>query len=350
MSAGEAKTALADAATAAPKAPRRKARSERRCSVARTVNILSDAWSFLILREAFFETRNFEGFRAALGIPRATLTDRLAKLTAQGVFRKVFPTSTARRQEYRLTKAGFDLYPSFIALMQFGDRWLAGGSAPPLALVHTTCRCVSRPIVACSACLEEVTARTVTYRDGPGAGMARPQPGRTARRSSDDSKFMLGRPSSVSRALQIIGDRWSFMVVREAFFGVRRYDQFQLNLGIAPNILTDRLARFVDKGVLERKLYTNTPPRFEYVLTDMGRDLYGPFVIMMAWGDRWLAGGKPPLLLTHKGCGCDFTPTVICDKCRQPIDAGAMRYTLSYDPEALGAPAPRTWNGPVDAS
>src|SRR3979409_1030757 len=93
-------------------------RHERNCSVARTLDIVSDAWAFLIIREAFFGTQTFEAFRSALEIPRATLTDRLRKLTRLEIFRQV-ATHVGQRKEYRLTKMGFDLYPSLIALMQF---------------------------------------------------------------------------------------------------------------------------------------------------------------------------------------------------------------------------------------
>src|ERR1700740_3505536 len=112
-------------------------RRERNCSVARTLDIVCDAWAFLIIREAFFGTQTFEAFRSALGIPRATLTDRLRKLTQLAIFRQV-ASGSSQRKEYRLTKMGFDLYPSFIALMQFGDRWLAGSRPAPLTLVHTS--------------------------------------------------------------------------------------------------------------------------------------------------------------------------------------------------------------------
>jgi DNA-binding HxlR family transcriptional regulator len=145
----------------------------------------------------------------------------------------------------------------------------------------------------------------------------------------------------VSRALQVIGDKWSFMVVREAFFGVRRYDRIQSNLNIAPNILTDRLSRFVGTGIFRKRLYQEAPLRHEYVLTEMGRDLYGPFIAMMGWGDRWLSNGKPPLTLRHRVCGRDFDPVVICDQCRRPIHAGVMRYRLNYDPQAYGVAGPR---------
>src|SRR5580693_135360 len=266
MAATKARRTIDDR-SAAPHKPLAAAptpRRERNCSVARTLDIVSDAWAFLIIREAFFGTRTFEAFRSALDIPRATLTDRLRKLTRLQIFRQV-ALGIGQRKEYRLTRMGFDLYPSFIALMQFGDRWLAAGKRPPLVLVHSSCGNESRPIVACSECSSELEARAVQYRDGPGAGRRPAKPGRNTRRVSDGSRFMLGRPSSVSRALQIIGDKWSFMVVREAFFGNRRYDRIQSELGIAPNILTDRLSRLVTQGVFHRRLYQTAPERHEYL-------------------------------------------------------------------------------------
>jgi DNA-binding HxlR family transcriptional regulator len=250
--------------------------------------------------------------------------------------------ASGQRMEYRLTQKGFDLYPSFVALMQFGDRWLAGGRPPPLRLVHTSCGCEAHPIVACSVCLTRVHAREARYRDGPGAGRTRAKSGRNTRRASDTKTFAEGRPSSVSRALQVIGDKWSFVVVREAFFGIRRYDQIQARLGIAPNILTDRLARLVKTGVFLKQLYQKTPKRYEYVLTEMGLDLYGPFIAMLAWGDRWLSRGRAPLLLHHETCRSDFRPVVICDKCNRPIVAADMRYRLNYNPTDFGALGPRS--------
>src|SRR6201994_630464 len=316
-------------------------RTERNCSIARTLDIVSDAWAFLIIREAFFGTQTFEAFRSALGLPRATLTDRLRKLTQLAIFRQVAPGSSLRK-EYRLTKMGFDLYPSFIALMQFGDRWLSKGKPPPLTLIHATCNCDSHPVVTCSHCGEGVGARDAKYRDGLGAGRCPAKPGRNTRRPSEGSRFVLGRPSSVSRALEIIGDKRSFMVVREGFFGNRRYDGILTELEIAPNILTDRLNRLVASGVFRRRQYQSSPDRYEYLLTDMGRDLYGPFITMLQWGDRWLSKGKPPLLLTHLTCGHDFYASVACNHCKQPIVASEMRYRLAYQPKDFGALGPRS--------
>jgi DNA-binding HxlR family transcriptional regulator len=133
----------------------------------------------------------------------------------------------------------------------------------------------------------------------------------------------------VSRTLQIIGDRWSFKVLREAFLGARRFDEFRDRLSIAPNILTDRLERLVGRGIFDRRQYQRLPNRYEYRLTEMGLDLYGPFAAIMAWGDRWLSE-RQPIILSHKTCGHDFVPRVVCDRCGEPIVAWEMAYTLNY--------------------
>ncbi|MGA7327790.1 MAG: helix-turn-helix domain-containing protein [Rhodomicrobium sp.] len=181
--------------------------------------------------------------------------------------------------------------------------------------------------------------RTVTYRDGPGAGRTRIGETIKERRPSDRNILDRGRPSSVARALKVIGDRWSFMVIREGFFGVRRFDILQNKLGIAPNILSDRLSRLVSDGIFERLKYQASPDRFEYRFTMRGKDLYGPLLAMLAWGDRWLSGGKPPLILTHSNCKSDFEPAVICDRCKEPLKAADMSYKLSYNFPSHGRPA-----------
>jgi len=132
---------------------------------------------------------------------------------------------------------------------------------------------------------------------------------------------------SVERMLAQAGDSWTFLILREAYFGVRRFDQFQKQLATAPNILTDRLRKLVANGLLDRLQYSERPPRFEYRLTEKGLDLYPLIVLMMRWGDRWLDEGKgAPLLLTHKACGKVSHPVVICDCCGKPITAHEMEW------------------------
>ena len=125
---------------------------------------------------------------------------------------------------------------------------------------------------------------------------------------------------SVARSLAVVGDRWSFLILREAFFGVGRFGDLARNLGIARNILSVRLAALVETGVLERHRYHSDPDWYEYRLTAMGRDLYPIVVTLMRWGDRYLAGPEgPPLVLRHERCGHDAAPTLVCSHCAEEI-------------------------------
>jgi DNA-binding HxlR family transcriptional regulator len=108
-----------------------------------------------------------------------------------------------------------------------------------------------------------------------------------------------GQNCSLARALEIVGERWTLLIIRDAFFGLRRFDQFQASLGIARNVLTDRLNRLVDEGIMERVRYGERPVRHEYQLTPKGRDLLLPLTAFRQWGDKYLSE-KPPALLRRK--------------------------------------------------
>lgn len=127
---------------------------------------------------------------------------------------------------------------------------------------------------------------------------------------------------SVERTLDLIGDRWTFLILREAFFGVRRFGQLARNLKISRNLLSERLQKLVAAGVLQRRRYRTDPTRYEYRLTPSGRDLYPAIVALMHWGDKHLAGPEgPPLLLRHRPCGIDTIPLFVCLHCGTPIKA-----------------------------
>ena len=131
---------------------------------------------------------------------------------------------------------------------------------------------------------------------------------------------------SVGRTLDTIGDRWTLLLLREAFLGVRRFDQMQRNLGIARNILTDRLQKLVANGILERRRYQERPERFEYRLTQKGLDLYPALVTLMQWGDAHMAGtGGAPLALVHERCGHAADPRLACGHCGERLDPREVR-------------------------
>jgi DNA-binding HxlR family transcriptional regulator len=127
-------------------------------------------------------------------------------------------------------------------------------------------------------------------------------------------------PCSAARTLDLLGDWWTPLVLREAYYGIRRFDDFQRELGIARNTLADRLRRLVDGGLLEKHRYDTQPTRYEYLLTDSGRDFYSVILAMVAWGDRWLADeAGPPVTVHHDTCGHDTTPEVVCSHCKEPL-------------------------------
>lgn len=134
---------------------------------------------------------------------------------------------------------------------------------------------------------------------------------------------------SVGRALELVGERWTLLILREAFFGVRRFGQFARNLTIPRPTLSSRLRMLVDAGLLERVPYSLEPERYEYRLTDSGRDLFGAIVVLMRWGDEHLPNPSgPPIVLRHDTCGEIAEPRLTCTHCGEEIT------TRNVTPEA----------------
>ena len=130
---------------------------------------------------------------------------------------------------------------------------------------------------------------------------------------------------SVARALDVVGERWSLLILRDAFYGVSRFDDFQRDLGVARNILTDRLNKLVSAGVLEKVQYEERPPRYEYKLTLKGRDLLPVLLTMMNWGDKWSTDDAPPVTLTHLTCGNETHGVLTCAHCGEELRRSQIR-------------------------
>jgi len=149
--------------------------------------------------------------------------------------------------------------------------------------------------------------------------------------------------SAVVRALDVLADPWSFLILREGFFGVRRFGDFQRNLAISRKSLTARLANLTEMQILEKQLYCERPPRFEYRLTERGMDFYPSILMLMQWGDRHRAGADgPPLTLFHKDCGAPLHAEVVCDHCRRPLVAADVDIPESWSGVSDGTDVPLT--------
>ena len=130
-----------------------------------------------------------------------------------------------------------------------------------------------------------------------------------------------GWPCTIARTVDLVGEGWTLLIVRQACLGTRRFEDFQRELRIGRNILTLRLNRLVDEGLLTRVEYQDRPVRHEYRLTAKGRDVYPILAAMAAFGDKWLVGKEgSPLVLHHTSCDHDMHAVVTCSECAQPLD------------------------------
>jgi len=131
-----------------------------------------------------------------------------------------------------------------------------------------------------------------------------------------------GMHCSIARSLEVMGDWWTPLILRDLHLGLTRFDELATDLEISRNLLTTRLAALVEHGLVERRRYSEHPPRDTYHLTAAGRDLVPVLAALSAWGDRWVAPKQgPPVRLQHRTCGKFFTPTVSCSHCGEPVAA-----------------------------
>lgn len=135
-----------------------------------------------------------------------------------------------------------------------------------------------------------------------------------------------GQVCSIAKALEVIGERWSLLIVRDVMNGNRRFDELQGGLGVARNVLSARLQRLVEEDILERRPYQESPQRFEYFLTEKGLDLWPALIALLAWGDRHSPEpGGPPMLIVHKECGGPVSDRGVCEACGKTLRARDAR-------------------------
>jgi DNA-binding HxlR family transcriptional regulator len=130
---------------------------------------------------------------------------------------------------------------------------------------------------------------------------------------------------SLAQTLEIVGEWWTLLILRDVFLGIRRFDDFVERLGISRNVLADRLDKLVAAGVLDRRPYDEGRGRYDYVLTEKGRDLWPVLTTLREWGDRWILGeGNEPLVLEHRSCGEITHLRHICDRCGEELDVRSV--------------------------
>ncbi|GAA6185547.1 helix-turn-helix domain-containing protein [Aliiglaciecola sp. 2_MG-2023] len=300
--------------------------------VARALKIVGDRWTILILRDAFLGRHRFSEFREYSKIARGTLTNRLEFLLEQEVLQKVLYSQTPPRYEYKLTTKGLALYPWALMVWEWETHWVNQPNAKlPLVLQHNVdSQHELKPICVCRNCRLEVTYKDVTRVENKSIGIVH-----TGNVVDSMNTQRRSRGSTVSDAdhrlghiIEIIGDRWSSLIIASVFLGLSRYDDFQHSLGIATNILADRLKQMVDLGVLKRNLYQQSPSRYEYKLTEKGESLYGMTLALRQWVLDYFTPMERPYKLIHKACGHDLDVDVICAVCLSKPQPDKVGFTV----------------------
>jgi DNA-binding HxlR family transcriptional regulator len=151
------------------------------------------------------------------------------------------------------------------------------------------------------------------------------------------------QPCSLARTLSVVGDRWTLLVLRECFLGIRRFDAFEKRLGVTRHVLAERLKKLVEAGVLDKVAYQQRPVREEYRLTDKGRDLYPAVLALVNWGDRHMSGAEgAPIRHWHSHCGRLMHGVLVCSECGEALQPGDV--ALEEAPAFKGQLLPEHWH------
>ncbi len=281
------------------------------------LDVVGDRWALLILRDAFLGRSRFEQFRQHTGASRATLTRRLDSLLKADV---LYKRSYGKRFEYKLTDKGSGLLASSLLSWDWESKWTdVNPDVLPLSVIHRTCSHALDPQAVCGHCQQPLAMGDAEWPQLDAHiekqfGTMQSFSKRRVRASAvTDSQDL-----SLAYVSDLIGDRWTLLLLIAAFLEERRYDGFQKKLNIASNILTDRLRLLVDVNVFERNGYQDNPPRYEYCLTAKGRSLYPLVMAIRQWVLDWLPDSSETLI--HKHCNHLLQVEVQCRHCHeQPL-------------------------------
>lgn len=297
-----------------------KIKNIRSCSICRALDVIGDKPTLLLTRSYWLGTRRFSAFQEQTGLLKSVLSDRLNRLVDAGCFEKVLYSEHPKRFEYRGTRKLYDLYPVALTMLSWEQNWCLIDEKVRVDLVHKSCGHKTEPYAVCGRCRVEIDPRDVAWSEGPGVGtmQAMYRPRRRGRRSSYGTTTPL-----LGEIIDIIGDRWSALIIRSIFTNLNTYQDIFNDTGIATNILAERLLYLTKKDVILKQCTT-------YKLTPKGRAIYPILLALMAWGDKWYANEEgPPVYLTHKPCEKPLKIKMACSKCDEDITIEDIAFEFS---------------------
>lgn len=287
------------------------------------VDAIGDAWTFLITREAFFGAKRFEDFCAGLRISRARLTERLKHLVSAGILEKRQYRDAPPRYDYALTEKGLAIYPIAITMIEWAERWR--GAKRAVKLIHKPCGKPLNVRSVCRHCHGEIRRDNIQWPSAQKLSLLAPQDSnvrgwRKMAMFSDVSS----RPDPAIETLKAVGDRWSMLIMynaQQTSFGVR---ETQYKIGMAPNILNDRLKRLVEEGLLMR---TSGAYKAPYIATESGLDLLANILTTRTWAIDWINAPKDGWAdIKHVNCGRSLHADCICVNCSKPVGARDIKF------------------------
>ncbi len=282
-------------------------------AIARTLGVLGDEWSLLVVREALLGVHRYGGWKARLPVSDAVLTARLGGLSQAGVL--VRRTSG----EYALTDRGASLWPVLLSIWSWEQRHVAGQADLLPAMVHRACGAQFTPALRCAACRGAVSMADVSVALTAGQDFARSAPvGGNRRRTGTRTS---GGAGLFPETMTLIGSRWSSAVLGAACLGATRFTDFAQMTGAPPAVLSDRLRTFAEVGVLGER---ETDVRAGYALTAKGQAFFPVVSTALAWGERWFGEpGSPAVEARHTGHA--FVPRLACSHCAEDLAGGSVQ-------------------------
>ena len=289
--------------------------------------LLGDHWTLQILQRVFMGEHRYRCIREAIGVSDAVLSDRLGTLVDGALLVRLPYRDGRTRYEYHLAPAGSATWPIFVAAWAWEREWLPAPAVRRAVLRHESCGSTATPELICLACGAPVSVRDTSVRnqaDSLRYGGALP-------RRHVQTRTLL-RPDAYSflaETLELLGDRWNMALLAAAAIGLRRFSDFERFLGTPPAVLSARLARFRELGMLRTQTVGDGNGRSEYRLTDKGRGFAPVLLHLMGWADEHLGtDAESSIEIYHDACGRRLRPGYRCATCARTLRLREVRFVV----------------------
>lgn len=290
-------------------------------SVTRTLNLIGDRPRWLILFGLSVGQCRFSELLGLTGLARSLLSSRLKLLQSEGLIEPAFGVQGGRRSGYRLSASGADLQECLLAMISWDKQWCPDEHFLAHRLIHTHCEQSIAVDTICCHCERPVRAQEVSWHSGPGEGLDPRPPARSTRKTGTKTGT---RDQCFAQILDILGDRWTALVIAASFFRIRSFSAYQQHIGLASNILSERLRLLCQWNIL---LKQGSERRPQYRLSAKGLALYPVIVALMQWGDRWLSKeAGAPMQLHHNLCGQPLRIQASCAHCNTRLNFAQLHW------------------------